>query len=83
MTLHSDTRAITFFPSSELPIAPADRLADLFLTRPRWSADDITPFLDDCVTDAKERDRILMKYARVTTDADGKIWYTAKGGMTT
>ncbi|KAH9914013.1 sister chromatid cohesion protein Dcc1 [Fomitopsis serialis] len=68
---------LTYFPSFQLPIDPAARFTDLFLTRPRWKADEISPFLADIVVDAKERDKFLLKYARAITDAEG-IWYTAR-----
>ncbi|KZT68253.1 hypothetical protein DAEQUDRAFT_712068 [Daedalea quercina L-15889] len=68
---------LTYFPSSQLPIDPAARFTDLFLTRPRWKADEIAPFLADIVVDAKERDKLLLKYTRAVTDAEG-VWYTAR-----
>ncbi|TFY56171.1 hypothetical protein EVJ58_g7805 [Rhodofomes roseus] len=68
---------LTYFPSSQLPIDPAARFTDLFLTRPRWKADEIAPFLADIVVDAKERDKFLLKYTRALTDAEG-VWYTAR-----
>ena len=37
---------LRYFPADELPAAPAARFAALFAARPRWAADDITPFLD-------------------------------------
>ncbi|GJE95859.1 sister chromatid cohesion protein Dcc1 [Phanerochaete sordida] len=71
---------ISYFPASELPADPASRFADLFLTRPRWKADEITPFLADIVVDNKERDRLLLKYARAITDKAG-VWYTARAKL--
>ncbi|KAI0063592.1 hypothetical protein BV25DRAFT_1824151 [Artomyces pyxidatus] len=67
----------TYFPQAELPIDPAARFTDLFLTRSRWKADDIAPFLSDIAVDAKDRDKLLLKYARALTDKDG-VWYTAR-----
>ncbi|KZT40801.1 hypothetical protein SISSUDRAFT_982864, partial [Sistotremastrum suecicum HHB10207 ss-3] len=68
---------LKFFPSSELPADPATRFADLFLTRPRWSAEDIVPFLKSIAVDAKERDKLLLKFARPVTE-NGTVWYTAR-----
>ncbi|KAH9914022.1 sister chromatid cohesion protein Dcc1 [Fomitopsis serialis] len=68
---------LTYFPSFQLLIDSAARFTDHFLTRPRWKADEISPFLADIVVDAKERDKFLLKYARAITDAEG-IWYTAR-----
>lgn len=68
---------LSYFPSSALPSDPAARFADLFLTRPRWKAEDIAPFLEDIVVDNKDRDRLLLKYARAITDKEG-VWYTTR-----
>ncbi|KAI9068334.1 hypothetical protein FKP32DRAFT_156883 [Trametes sanguinea] len=68
---------ITYFPSSTLPVEPGARFAELFLTRPRWKADEIVPFLSDIAVDSKERDKLLLKHARAITDSEG-IWYTAR-----
>ncbi|KAF9055404.1 hypothetical protein BDZ89DRAFT_18952 [Hymenopellis radicata] len=77
-TLNDDVNdALKYFPSSELPIEPTRRFADLFLTRSRWKSDDIAPFLSDLAVDSKERDKLLLKYARAITDPQG-IWYTAR-----
>jgi len=71
---------LVYFPASALPADPAARFADLFLTRSRWKADEIVPFLADIVVDNKDRDRVLLKYARVITDAEG-VWYTARAKL--
>ncbi|GBE81571.1 hypothetical protein SCP_0313000 [Sparassis crispa] len=68
---------LVYFPSSSLPVDSAARFTDLFLTRPRWKAAEISPFLADIVVDSKERDRLLLKFARAVTDAEG-VWYTAR-----
>ncbi|KAA1476803.1 hypothetical protein DENSPDRAFT_807700 [Dentipellis sp. KUC8613] len=70
-------RQLSYFPRAELPTDPGARFADLFLTRARWRAEDITPFLVDIVVDAKSRDKLLLKYARAQTDKEG-TWYTAR-----
>lgn len=68
---------LTYFPSSELPLDPLARFSDLFLTRSRWRAEEVGPFLDDISIDRKERDRLLLKYARAVTAPDG-TYYTAR-----
>jgi sister chromatid cohesion protein DCC1 len=76
------TQTLTYFPSSSLPLDPPTRFSDLFLTRPKWLAADIAPFLIDCAVDKKERDKLLLKYARAMTEGTGKeIYYTARGKM--
>ncbi|KAJ8086718.1 Ctf8p and Ctf18p associating protein [Marasmius tenuissimus] len=68
---------LTYFPASSLPIEPAPRFSDLFLTRSRWKGEDIAPFLSDIAVDSKERDKLLLKYARATTTPEG-VWYTSR-----
>lgn len=68
---------LTYFPSSELPLGPLARFSDLFLTRSRWKAEEIAPFLDDIAIDRKERDKLLLKYARALTTPDG-TYYTSR-----
>ncbi|KAG6873769.1 hypothetical protein C0995_011588 [Termitomyces sp. Mi166 len=77
LTSINDPESLTYFPASALPIDPARRFAELFLTRPRWKGKDISPFLADIAVDSKERDKLLLKFARATTDAGG-VWYTAR-----
>ncbi|KAF5344156.1 hypothetical protein D9758_008880 [Tetrapyrgos nigripes] len=72
-----DSESLTYFPRSELPLDPVARFNDLFLTRNRWKDEDIAPFLTDIAVDSKERDKLLLKYARVVTGSQG-IWYTAR-----
>ncbi|THV08475.1 hypothetical protein K435DRAFT_959038 [Dendrothele bispora CBS 962.96] len=72
-----DAEALLYFPASELPLDPTARFAELFLTRNRWKGEDIAPFLSDVAVDSKERDKLLLKYARAVTSPQG-IWYTAR-----
>jgi sister chromatid cohesion protein DCC1 len=65
-----------YYPRSALSLDPAARLGQLFATRSRWRAEDIEPFLTDIAIDSKERDRLLLKYARAITD--NGVWFTAR-----
>ncbi|KAF7971813.1 hypothetical protein HWV62_19903 [Athelia sp. TMB] len=69
--------ALTYFPASELPLEHPARFADLFLMRSRWRGPEIAPFLTDCAVDSKERDKLLLKYARATTE-NKEVFYTAR-----
>ncbi|CAK5275615.1 unnamed protein product [Mycena citricolor] len=71
------TEQLKYFPSSELPVDGASRFVDLFLTRPRWKAEEIGPFLSDIAVSSKDRDKLLLKHTRATTDSTG-VWYTKK-----
>ncbi|KDQ29374.1 hypothetical protein PLEOSDRAFT_1039342 [Pleurotus ostreatus PC15] len=75
------TTTLQYFPASQLPADPPARFAELFLTRTRWRTDDITPFLSDIAVNTKDRDRLLLKYARAVNDKDG-LWYTARAQYT-
>ncbi|KAG8936796.1 hypothetical protein FRC03_007606 [Tulasnella sp. 419] len=67
-----------YFPASQLPINPSQRFADLFLTRKSWRAEELEPFLRDIAVDKKERDKLLIKFTRTITDANGVVRYTAR-----
>ncbi|KAJ4478207.1 sister chromatid cohesion protein Dcc1 [Lentinula aciculospora] len=74
---YSDHQVVKYFSISSLPVDPAQRFADLFLTRSKWKNEDIVPFLSDIAVNSKERDKMLLKYARATTNAEG-VWYTSR-----
>lgn len=74
---NSPPNLLTYFPRSSLPTDPPALFADLFLTRSKWKADDLIAFLHDVAVDGKERDRLLLKYARGISEKDG-MWYTAR-----
>lgn len=68
---------LKYFPASELPVDPAARFSDLFLTRTKWKGEEISPFLSDIAVNSKERDKLLLKYCRTVTGLDG-MRYTAR-----
>lgn len=55
---------IQYYPKDTLPLDPAQRFQDLFLTRSQWLLDDLLPYLDDVAVDKKKRDALLLKFAR-------------------
>ncbi|EST09255.1 Sister chromatid cohesion protein Dcc1 [Kalmanozyma brasiliensis GHG001] len=57
---------IQFFSRHELPVDPAARFQDLFLTRPSWIAADLTPFIQDLALNDKKKDALLLKFARAS-----------------
>ncbi|KAG1734727.1 sister chromatid cohesion protein Dcc1 [Suillus paluster] len=77
VSLSGDGMTLTYFSSSALPVDPAARFVELFLTRQRWKHEEIEPFLLDIAVNSKERDKLLLKHARALTDTDG-VWYTAR-----
>ncbi|ODN73982.1 hypothetical protein L202_07476 [Cryptococcus amylolentus CBS 6039] len=68
---------LTYFPISSLPLQPAPRFSELFLTRTRWRPDEMTPFLKGLTRDGdkKERDKLVVKFVRVVKERDGVWWY--------
>ena len=74
---------MSYYPSSELPAAAAERFAELFLVQAKWKREDIMSFLTDIAFDEKEKDKLLMKFARGTKDKGGEMWYTTRGGTVT
>ncbi|PPQ94004.1 hypothetical protein CVT25_009852 [Psilocybe cyanescens] len=75
--LGSGSAVLKYFPAFELPVDPAARFADLFLTRSIWRGEEISPFLSDIAVNSKERDKLLLKYCRTVTGPEG-IRYTAR-----
>ncbi|ORY25957.1 sister chromatid cohesion protein Dcc1 [Naematelia encephala] len=73
----SQPRLIVPFPLYQLPLNPATRFADLFLTRPKWRPDDMIPFLKGLYRDgdSKERDKLVAKFVRVVKEGQGAWWY--------
>ncbi|KAF8974485.1 sister chromatid cohesion protein Dcc1 [Flammula alnicola] len=76
-SFNSDFTTLKYFPASALPVDPATRFSDLFLTRKKWKAEEISPFLSDIAVNAKERDKLLLKYCRTITEPQG-VRYTAR-----
>ena len=74
---HDSLKRLRYFPSADLPVDPAARFSDLFLTRKKWKGEEISPFLSDIAVNSKERDKLLLKYCRTVTEPDG-VRYTAR-----
>ncbi|KAI8982349.1 sister chromatid cohesion protein Dcc1 [Mycotypha africana] len=68
---------ISYFPVSALPMDPARRFAVLFGAKEFWSAEEITPFLSDLAPKSKERENLLLKFARMRKEND-KVLYASR-----
>ena len=44
---------------------------DLFLTRELWEAEHIKPYLSEIAVDAKDLDKLLLKYSKALTEKNG------------
>lgn len=75
--LVSSSPTITPFPLHTLPLQPAIRFVDLFLTRSRWRPEEMIPFLKGLYRDGdnKERDKLVTKFVRVVKEKEGSWWY--------
>jgi sister chromatid cohesion protein DCC1 len=72
---------VTYFSRSNLSTDPLSRFNELFLTRPKWTEDDIVAFIEDIAVDKKDCDRLLLKFARRAAGADGKVYYSSRTGI--
>ena len=59
--------SVSYFPKADLPEDTASRFDFLFLTRDKWTKEDIEPYLDDLTTPKLDVGAILLKYARSST----------------
>lgn len=59
--------SVSYFPKADLPEDAASRFDFLFLTRDKWTKEDIEPYLDDLTTPKLDVGAILLKYARSST----------------
>lgn len=74
-------RTIQYYPKSLLPLDPAPRFQELFLTRSQWYLDELEPFIEDLSVDSKRREALLLRYARakkVKLDKDEVTVYSAR-----
>lgn len=57
-------RTIQYYPKSLLPLEPAPRFQELFLTRSQWFLEELEPFIEDLSVDSKRREALMLRYAR-------------------
>ncbi|KAL0141057.1 sister chromatid cohesion protein DCC1 [Mucor lusitanicus] len=62
--LQQTERYIQYFPVAELSTDPPQRFASLFAEKPLWTSQEITPFLMDLAPKKKDREHLLLKFAR-------------------
>ncbi|CAO3612565.1 unnamed protein product [Mucor hiemalis] len=55
---------IYYFPVNQLSTEPPQRFAALFSEKPLWSLEEIEAFLDDLAPSKKEKETLLLKFAR-------------------
>lgn len=63
---------IEYFPINELSTDPPQRFATLFSEKPLWSAEEINPFLEDLAPEKKQKEILLLKFARTHKTNNGK-----------
>lgn len=62
--LQKPIKYIQYFPVGELSTDPPQRFAALFSEKPLWTLNEIQPFLIDLAPSKKEREHLLLKFAR-------------------
>jgi len=69
---------IWHFPAGELPQEPTARFNKLFSVRVKWTYAEIEPYICDLATPTQSLNALLLKHARVSTDARGQKVYNAR-----
>ncbi|KAN0109286.1 hypothetical protein V8E52_009470 [Russula decolorans] len=59
-----------------------DEFMTKWVTRERWKAEDIKPYMSDIAVDTKDLDKLLLKDARALMDKDSS-WYNGASPMST
>ncbi|KAL6066898.1 Sister chromatid cohesion protein DCC1 [Balamuthia mandrillaris] len=67
----------SLFPVSSLPPHPKERFAILFKKRPKWTVEDIAPYVSDLVSGDITTEAFLSQYARMSTQA-GVVFYSQR-----
>ncbi|EPB81753.1 hypothetical protein HMPREF1544_11503 [Mucor circinelloides 1006PhL] len=62
--LQHTEKYIQYFPVAELSTDAPQRFASLFAEKPLWTSEEITPFLMDLAPKKKDREHLLLKFAR-------------------
>ncbi|OXG72054.1 sister chromatid cohesion protein DCC1 [Cryptococcus neoformans Gb118] len=82
LSFTSPSPLLSYFPLASLPLQPAERFAELFLTRQRWRPEEMAPFLRGLTRDGdnKGRDKLVAKFVRIVKEKDGTWWYPRRSG---
>jgi sister chromatid cohesion protein DCC1 len=68
---------VYYFPESVLPSAPQERFISLFKARPRWTREEMQPYIQTLAPDKKKQDLLLLKYTR-SSSQNGTTTYTSR-----
>jgi len=74
-----DGDVIRYFPVHDLPESILERFAVLFSAKPRWSLEEISPFVEPLTAGKLDVKALLTKYARAVNDK-GVKYFCAKHG---
>lgn len=72
---------IWHFPASDLPDDPVLRFMKLFKVQPKWTFDEIQPYIQDLAAPGQSLNALLMKHARSSTDVTGVKVYNSKKAL--
>lgn len=74
----SRPEVVRFFPVADLPEEVEERLQVLFNTKPRWTLQEISPFIEGLCSDKQGVGAMLTKYTRVSSQNGIKLYSTKK-----
>lgn len=67
--------SILYFPPTHLSPDPATRFTELFAQKPRWSEQEMVPFLNDLVGGEKKgREKMVLRFVRKVKSSGGDYW---------
>ena len=67
---------VVALPALALPKAPRERFAALFAVKPKWSAEELAPYLADIQSPAQTVEALLLAHCRCTqpSEKEAKVY---------
>lgn len=76
----SNPTSIVYFPETELPEDPVDRLDQIFNVKEKWTLEQIEPFITPIATPEFDTGNLLVKYTRISETHNGVEVYSSRYG---
>ncbi|XP_065211120.1 sister chromatid cohesion protein DCC1 [Planococcus citri] len=77
--VQKNQKNINYCPEYELAEDPGERIHHLFQLKPKWTIEEIKPYIQVFATEKVNENMILMKYARASNN-NGVRFYSSKHG---
>jgi len=75
--IDSKNNMIKYFPLTNLPGSDDQRFESLFSFKPKWSHQEILPYIKDLFIPGSSIDQLLTKYTRISSSL-GETFYSSK-----